>query len=162
MLRVFLLCIAIAVSTATSHAQDIAAAKTEIELSGIGGATIVLTPESLRALPAIEQDVTFQTSKGPSTGRYKGVLFWDVLVANKAFADLEHNAELKDTFVVTGRDGYQIAFSVGEIHPEFGNTPMMIATEVDGKPFADGLRVIVPGDKRGARNVRQVVKIELH
>jgi hypothetical protein len=63
---------------------------------------------------------------------------------------------------VTGRDGYQIAFSVGEIHPEFGNTPMMIATEVDGKPFADGLRIIVPGDKRGARNVRQVVKIELH
>jgi hypothetical protein len=38
---------------------------------------------------------------------------------------------------------------------------MMVATEVDGKPFADGLQVIVPGDQRGARNVREVVKIEL-
>lgn len=133
-----------------------------IELTLAGGQPIALTPDSLATLPAVEEDVTFQTSKGPSSGQYKGVLLWEVLQANKAFEGLEHNAELKKTFVVSGRDGYEIAFSVGEIHPEFGNTAMMIATEVDGKPFADGLRVIVPGDKRGARNVREVATIALH
>lgn len=131
------------------------------ELAGIGSRPIVLTPDALAALAPVEMDVTFQTSKGPSTGRYKGVLFWDVLEANKAFEGMEHNAELAKTFVVTASDDYVIAFSVGEIHPDFGNTPMMLADSVDGKPFEGGFRIIVPGDTRGARNVRDVVSIEL-
>lgn len=67
------------------------------------------------------------------------------------------------TFLVTGRDGYAIAFSVGEISPDFGNTLIMVALSVDGKPLRadEGLRLMVPGDKRGARSVRDVVKIEL-
>jgi hypothetical protein len=144
-----------------AQAQDKPARIDAIELVGAGPATIVITPETLAALPSVERDVTFKTSKGPSSGHYKGVLFWDVLTANKAFEGVGHNEELAKTFVVTGRDDYRIAFSVGEIHPEFGNSPMMIATEVDGKPFEDGLRIIVPGDQRGARNVREVVRIEL-
>ena len=132
-----------------------------IELAGVTATPILLTPEILAGLPQVEADVSFKTSKGVSSGHYKGVLFWDVLKANKAFEGLGHNEELNKTFVVTGRDGYKIAFSVGEIHPEFGNTAMMVATEVDGKPFPDGLRIIVPGDQRGARNVREVATIEL-
>lgn len=144
------------------HAQSGGGAAQSIELSLDQDAPkVVLTRESLAALPQIERDVSFETSKGPSSGHYKGVLFWDVLEANRAFDGLEHNAELKKTFVVTGRDGYQIAFSVGEIHPDFGDTPMMVATEVDGQPFADGLRLVVPGDRRGARNVREIVAIDL-
>lgn len=158
----FLLVAAIVAFTSGARAQDTAAPLDTIQLSGISSTPISLTPAILSGLPAIEQDVTFKTSKGPSSGHYKGVLLWDVLKANRAFEGLGHNEELTRTFVVTGRDGYRIAFSVGEIHPEFGNTAMMIATEVDGKPFDDGLRVIVPGDQRGARNVREVVKIELH
>jgi hypothetical protein len=145
-----------------AQAQENAARMDSVELSGVGSTMITLKPETLSGLPAIEQDVSFKTSKGISSGHYKGVLFWEVLKANKAFDGLGHNSELAKTFIVIGRDDYRIAFSVGEIHPEFGNTPMMIATEVDGKPFADGLRVIVPGDQRGARNVREVVKIEVH
>lgn len=99
-------------------------------------------------------DVTFQTSKGPSSGHYKGVLFWDVLQANKAFEGLEHNAELERVFVVTGADDYVIAFSVGEIHPDFGDTPMLLADSVDGKPL-EGFRIVVPGDTRGAQRARR-------
>jgi hypothetical protein len=163
-MRIFrLLLVAAAVAfVSIGQAQEAAPRLDTVELDGVGAAPIVLTPETLSGLPVIEQDVTFQTSKGPSSGHYKGVLFWDVLKANKAFDGLGHNEELTRTFMVTGRDGYRIAFSVGEIHPDFGNAAMMVATEVDGKPFADGLRIIVPGDKRGARNVREVVRIELH
>ena len=63
---------------------------------------------------------------------------------------------------MSARDGHQVAFSVGAIAPEFGNTPVMLAVEQDGKPMADGLRVVVPGDTRGARNIRDVTAIELH
>ena len=158
--RAFFLVLFLALAFVPATAQDSNPAGNSIELA-LGATKAQLTEALLASLPRVERDVSFETSKGPSHGHYGGVLLWDVLAANKAFDGLEHNAELKKTFVVSGRDGYAIAFSVGEIHPEFGATPMMIATEVDGKPFADGLRVIVPGDKRGARNVREVVRIEL-
>ncbi|MGE0279688.1 MAG: hypothetical protein AB7P20_03615 [Rhizobiaceae bacterium] len=132
-----------------------------IELTGGTTSPIALTPDMLAGLPQIEQDVTFQTSKGPSSGHYKGVLFWEVLKANKALDGLQRNGELQKTFLVTAKDDYKIAFSVGEIHPEFGNTPLMIATEVDGKPIEGGPRIVVPGDKRGARAVQEIVKIEI-
>ena len=132
-----------------------------VELAGVGAAPVTLTPEALRDLPPVEADVTFQASKGPSTGHYAGVLLWDVLKANNAFEGAAHNEELKRTFVVLARDGYEVAFSVGEIHPDFGNTRIMLADRVDGAPIEGGFRVVVPGDTRGARNVREVVKIEL-
>jgi len=138
-----------------------AAAPAAIELTGGATSPIALTPELLAGLPQIEQDVTFQTSKGPSSGRYKGVLLWEVLKANKALEGLQRNGELQKTFLVTAKDDYKIAFSVGEIHPDFGNTPLMIATEVDGKPIEGGPRIIVPGDKRVARAVQEIVKIEI-
>lgn len=142
-------------------AEDVSRTAARIELSGIGGAPFALTPPMLAQLPAFEQDVSFQTLKGMSSGHYKGVLFWDVLQSLKAFDGLEHNAELGKTFLVRASDGYEIAFSVGEIHPQFGNTPLMLATEVDGKPIDGGWRLIVPGDKRGARAVHDITAIDI-
>ncbi len=144
-------------------AQDASKPAPQIELSGAGIGAQTLTRESLAALPAVEADVAFQTSKGESKGHYKGVLLWTVLQQAGLAKGGDIHAALRNSFVVTGRDGYAIAFSVGEIAPDFGAKPMMLATERDGKPLPpeEGLRVIVPGDKRGARNVRDVVKIEL-
>lgn len=64
---------------------------------------------------------------------------------------------------MTAEDGYRIAFSIGEIAPDFGNRAILIATERDGKPLApdEGLRLVVPGDARGARSVKGVVSIEV-
>ena len=105
--------------------------------------------------------MAFETSKGPATRRYKGVLLWDVLQANKALDGLKPAEQLKKTFLVSARDGYQIAFSVGEIHPDFGNLPLLLVSAVDGKALDGGWRLVAPGDKRGARAVYEVVKIEL-
>ena len=101
-------------------------------------------------------DSPIDTVRGEDLDGFDGLL-----KANKALDGLPKNGELKKTFLVVAKDDYQIAFSVGEIHPEFGNTPLMIATEVDGKPIEGGPRIIVPGDKRGARAVQEIVKIEL-
>ncbi|HEY5818647.1 MAG TPA: hypothetical protein VIU14_09660 [Mesorhizobium sp.] len=125
------------------------------------GKTLVLTPQSLADLPPVEQDVTFKTSKGVSTGHYKGPLLWDVVKASKALAGLDHNKELAKTLMVTASDGYQIAYSIGEIAPEFGNATILVALETDGQPMKDGLRIVAQGDKRGARAIHNVVKIEL-
>lgn len=156
MLRAFLILIVMMTTAPTALAQE-----PTIEMFGIGAQPIRLSPQSLAGLPVVEHDVTFQSSKGQSSGHYKGVLFWDVLQANRAFESVDHNGELKKTFLVSAKDEYQIAFSIGEIHPDFGNTPLMLATEVDGQPIEGGWRFVVPGDKRGARAVHDITKIEL-
>lgn len=142
-------------------APSVRAQEPAVEIVGIGSAPIRLTPEALAAVPVAERDVTFDTSKGPATRHYKGVLLWDTLQANKALDGLKPAEQLKKTFLVSAKDGYQIAFSIGEIHPDFGNLPLILVTAMDGKPLEGGWRLVAPGDKRGARAVYEVVKIEL-
>lgn len=132
-----------------------------IDVTGVGLQAFTLTPADLAKFDPVEMDVTYQTSQGQSGGRFRGVLLWDVLVDRDAFSSAGHNAELRKTLVVRARDDYEIVFSVGEIHPDFGNTPILLADQVDDAPFEGGYRVIVPGDTRGARNVRDVITIEL-
>lgn len=132
-----------------------------LELVGADAKTVAVSAEAVSKLSAVERDVTFATSKGPSTARYKGVLLWDVLKANNALAGLDLSAQLGRTFTVVAKDGYRIAFSIGEIHPDFGNLPLMLVTAIDGKPLDQAWRLVAPGDKRGARAVRDVVRIEL-
>lgn len=131
-----------------------------VQLSKAGGAGVALTAESLAKLPRLEQDVSFQTSKGVKSAHYKGVLLWDILEANGLVDESGHHNELRQVFSVTGADGYRIDFSVGEIAPDFGNKAIMLSTEEDGKVLSPPT-LTVPGDKRGARNVHDVVKVEV-
>lgn len=143
--------------------QPAPAAASGFELTGRDIKTIHVSPELLEKLPRIEQTVAFQTSKGVEQARYEGVLLWDLLKSAGVTELPGHHAELQRTFVVTGRDHYSVAFSLGETSPEFGGKRIMIAERVDGKPLPPdkGLRLVVPGDKRGARSVRDVVSIEI-
>ncbi|WP_315927556.1 hypothetical protein [Mesorhizobium sp. SP-1A] len=145
----------------TSLAQE--QAQPSVEISGRIVPSGKISPDKLSRLPSVDQEVRYQTSKGEEHGRYSGPLVWSILKA-KGIANLPgHNEQLKHSFVVEGRDGYRIIFSVGEIDPNFGNAPIQLAIEHDGKPMTatEGYRLIVPGDKRGARFVRDVVKIDV-
>lgn len=155
---------AVVASVVTMAVAEVAAQEPHgIEIAGNAVATGTITQEELSRLPVIEQDVRYQTSKGEEGGRYKGPLLWSILEGRGIADQPGHNAQLKHSFVVEGRDGYRIVFSVGEIDPDFGNAPIQLATERDGKPImpGEGYRLVVPGDKRGARYVRDVVKIEV-
>lgn len=134
-----------------------------IDITGNAVAAGTMTWDELSRLPSVEQEVRYQTSKGEESGRYTGPLLWSILEA-RGMADLpDHNARLKHSFVVEGRDGYRIVFSIGEIDPDFGNAPIQLATERDGEALVpgEGYRLVVAGDKRGARYVRDVVKIDV-
>lgn len=69
----------------------------------------------------------FQTSNGERSGLYEGVLLWPVLESAGLLDGIECNAELARTFTVVAGDDYEVAFSVGEVHPDFGATLAMIA-----------------------------------
>ncbi|MGB3537009.1 MAG: hypothetical protein WBA42_02525 [Mesorhizobium sp.] len=131
-----------------------------VQLSKAGGVPVALTAESLSRLPTLDQEVSFQTAKGIRSARYKGVLLWEILKANGMIDESGYHNELRQVFSVTGSDGYRIDFSVGEIAPDFGNKAIMLSTEEDGKALVPPT-LTVPGDKRGARNVHDVVGIEV-
>ena len=73
-------------------------------------------------------------------------------------------AALRMLLVVAARDGYRVAFTLGEIDLKLGGKPVLLADRCDGKPLAaeDGpLRLVVPGEARAARSVRQVQAINV-
>jgi hypothetical protein len=75
-----------------------------------------------------------------------------------------NNAKLRVTVMVTGADGYQVALGWGELDPDFGAAPILLAYSSGGQPMGDkqGMaRLVVPGDKRGGRYVSTVKSIEL-
>jgi DMSO/TMAO reductase YedYZ molybdopterin-dependent catalytic subunit len=133
----------------------------------IGGAIAhsrTWTAAELQALPATTLPVTFATEHGTQQGRWTGVLLWTLLdQAGIAVDSKVHNAVLQHTILITGRDGYAVALSVGELSPAFGADPALIAYARDGAslPAVEGLRLVVPGDKAGGRAVRDVVRIDV-
>lgn len=116
----------------------------------------------LRGLPSMRVEVSFQTAHGTEKSSYSGVLLWTLLAQAGGIDDPEKGAELRHTIDIRGRDGYSIVISTGEIAPDFGGKAAMIAYERDGEKLgSNGLRVVMPGDKRGGRYVRDVVEIEV-
>jgi hypothetical protein len=132
---------------------------TSLVLVGFG-ATKQITPEILAHLPRLQQDVAYQTSKGEFRAKLEGVLLWDV-IADAGLIKGEGHPELQHSLRVQGRDGYNVVFSMGEISPAFGNRPVMLSINRSQSSGRDEFRVVVPGDSRGARNVRDVARIEL-
>jgi hypothetical protein len=116
----------------------------------------------LRRLPAEHVEVSFQTAHGTEKSSYTGVLLWALLAEAGGIDDPEKGAELRHTINITGRDGYRVVISTGEIAPDFGAKPAMVAYERDGQELGNnGLRVVMPGDKHGGRYVRDVVELEV-
>jgi DMSO/TMAO reductase YedYZ molybdopterin-dependent catalytic subunit len=63
------------------------------------------------------------------------------------------------TVLVEASDGYRAAFSLAELDPEMTDRVVLLADPKDGQPLSprEGpFRIIVPGEKRPARLVRQV------
>jgi DMSO/TMAO reductase YedYZ molybdopterin-dependent catalytic subunit len=136
-----------------------AGASAPIVIDGAVRHPLRLTASDFRAMPPVKRTVTFQTEHGPSTSTYVGVLLWSLL-ARAEVNDAAKWGELRHVITVTGSDGYFVMISLGEIDPNFGNAPMMVAYERDGEPL-DAPRLIAPGDKHGARDVRDLVHLQI-
>ena len=122
-----------------------------------------VTTEDLAKLPQTPVQIAFVTGRGQETGTFTGALLWTVL-GNAGLVDAPgKNGRLRHTLVVTGRDGYAVALSLGEIDPDFEGKAVILAIMKDAKPLdaADGIRLVVPNDRHGGRAVRDVVGIDV-
>lgn len=73
-------------------------------------------------------------------------------------------AWLAACLLVEAADGYRVVFALPELDPAFTDRTILLAGKVDGHPL-DGkqgpFRIVVPGETRMARWVRQVTALRV-
>jgi len=127
-----------------------------------GQASRVISIDHISALKPITQKVAFRTDRGEQQSEWTGPLLWDVLVASGATESIKPGEQARLTIRVTGADGYTAVIALAEIAPQFAGRPIQLADHVDGALLPDhALRLIVPGDRRGGRSVRDVIRIDM-
>ena len=96
---------------------------------------------------------------------WEGVALVELLRRAGAPLDKQLRGREMTKFVrVTAADGYQVVFSLTELDAAFGDRNVLVVDRQDGHPLygKDGpLRLVVAGDKRPARWVREVETIEV-
>ena len=96
---------------------------------------------------------------------FEGVPLVEVLkAAGVKFGEDLRGPALAAYLVVEASDGYRAVFALPELDPAFTDRVILLADRRDGKPLDDRhgpLRVIVPGEKRHGRWVRQVVTLKV-
>jgi DMSO/TMAO reductase YedYZ molybdopterin-dependent catalytic subunit len=142
----------------TAAAQQ---ASPSISVSGDVKQALTLTPADLAAMPrakAVTDNNGIQTT-------YEGVWLSEVL--KKAGVPLGpglRGAALAGYVLASASDGYQVLFSIGELDPELTDGQFLLADTANGKRlFGENgaFRLVIPTDKRGARSVRLLTKIEV-
>jgi DMSO/TMAO reductase YedYZ molybdopterin-dependent catalytic subunit len=154
-MRRFLPAIALSLSVSAAWAADPEAVR-------IDGA--VLHPQSfgvaeLKAMPPQQVDTSFQTMHGGEHKMWTGVLVFDLLKKAALKNEDGKNAYLRHTLLVRGKDGYEAALSIGEVDPSCEAKRVILAYRDEAD--LNGLRLVVPGDLRGGRQVHDVVEIEV-
>lgn len=135
-----------------------------LHVTGLVAQTLQLTLDDLKAtFPAVTKHASFVDSDQNQTitGAFTGVLLFDVLNS----AHIQFNPDVKDDLlrfyvIATAPDGYLTLISWGEIAPGFGEQPVLVAYACDGQPLSE-LRLIVPGDRRGGRDVKNVISLDV-
>jgi DMSO/TMAO reductase YedYZ molybdopterin-dependent catalytic subunit len=132
-----------------------------ITVTGAVKQPLTLSAADLAAMPrakAVTDNNGIQTT-------YEGVWLSDVL--KKAGVPLGpglRGAALAGYILASASDGYQVLFSIGELDPDMTSGQYLLADTANGKPmFGENgaFRLVIPTDKRGARSVRLLTKIEV-
>ena len=139
-----------------------AQASADAALVVAGGATpVTVTPADLKTMPRAAVTV----SEEGRDVKYEGVLVAELLKRAGAPLGRDLTGAAVATYVVaSAKDGYRSVFALAELDPEFTPNDIIVADTVDGKPLFDyqgPLRLVAPHDKRGARSVRMLQKIDV-
>ena len=122
---------------------------------------VTISPADLAKLP--RQTVTVNEHGAEAT--FEGVLVHDVLARPGVPLGKDlHGKALSCYVLATGKDGYAAVYSLTEFDPAFEDSGILIADKRNGKPLDDKegpLRMVVPHDKKPARSVRMLERIEV-
>jgi hypothetical protein len=143
----------------TVSAATMAWAQPSIDVIGLDGRK---TTVAFDGMP--RQSIDTADAAGIKT-TYAGVALRDVLAkAGVPMGEALRGKALARVVIATATDGYQVAFAIAELDPGFNDDLVLIADTRNGKPLlADSgpLQIIVPQDRRAARWVRQLTRLEV-
>jgi hypothetical protein len=147
-----------AISSLLSLAAQEAAA---IQIGGAVKEPITLTAADLAKLPR----ATITTNSDGIAVVYEGVWLHEVLKKAGAPGGTELRGKALASYVLAeAKDGYQVLFSLAEIDPVFTGNEVLLADQADGKPLIGSqgpFRLVAPKDKRGARSIRMLTKLDV-
>jgi DMSO/TMAO reductase YedYZ molybdopterin-dependent catalytic subunit len=139
-----------------------APAELKIAIAGDVPNPITLTAADLAAMTRETAEITEQDGQRTS---YEGVPLEEVLKkAGIAFGGKMRGKALAGYVLAEARDGYAVVFSLGEIDSGLSGEKILVADKRDGKPlfsYQGPARLVLPGDKEGARSVRMLEKFEV-
>lgn len=118
-----------------------------------------LTAEQIAALP--RTSVTISDHGVSAT--FEGTELANILsIAGVPAGEKLRGKELTHYVMIHAADGYNALFALPELDPAWTDRKVILADRRDGKPLSEKegpFRVVVEGDKRQGRCVRQVTRI---
>ncbi|MDP2054685.1 MAG: molybdopterin-dependent oxidoreductase [Acidobacteriota bacterium] len=135
-----------------AHAQP------AISVTGPTGDTTLVNLAELTRHTVVTADRGLRTT-------FEGVALRDVLAkVGVPLGEALRGKALSRVIIASAPDGYQVTYAIAEIDAAFTGQIVLVADTRDGRPLLPDtgpLQIIVPNDKRPARWVRQVSKLEV-
>ena len=133
----------------------------DITVQNEAGATVKVTGAEIAAMP--HQKVSVDDHG--KTVTFEGVPLRLVLEkGGVTFGDSLRGKRLSSCLVAEAADGYRVIIALPELDPGFTDRVILLADKADGHPLdtKEGpFRIVVPGEKRMARWVRQVTSFKV-
>lgn len=147
-------------STAARTDPAQASGDTILEVVNEAGTTVPFTAADLAKLP--QKELKAKDHSGDEA-IYVGVLIADVLKkADVSLGERLRGKLLVNHLLVEAADKYRAVFSLPEVDPDWTDHVVLLATSRNGQAL-DGkhgpLQLVVPGDKRHSRWVKQVARL---
>lgn len=134
-----------------------AAPSASVKLNGAVKAPASYSMADLSALPAASVSLKVEGHENLS-GTWQGVPLMALIDKAGTVEEKGHGAYLEHVIVARGADGYGVAIAIGEIDPKFEGKQAIVAYRKDGAALPS-LRLIIPGDAHGGRDVRDLAEL---
>ena len=128
-----------------------------LEVVGLDGKSARVEVAELERCSVVTQDRGLRTE-------FQGVALRDVLIKAGILFDGLKGPAMARVVIASAPDGYRVVYAITELDPGFTDHIVLVADRRDGKPLLPDtgpLQIIVPNDKRPARWIRQVNRIEV-
>jgi len=129
-----------------------------LDVVGLDGKSVAVS------LGTIERRTVVTEDRG-LRAEFQGVALRDVLIkAGIPLGDALRGPALARVVIASAPDGYRVAYAIAELDAAFTDQVVLVADRRDGRPLLPDtgpLQIVVPNDKRPARWIRQVNKIEV-
>ena len=130
-------------------------------VEGADGKAVTLSAGDIAKLTKHEIEV----EDHGSPARFTAVLLDDILAkVQRPTGDKYHGSSAAHYMLVEAADGYRAVYAWAELDSGFTDRKIYLALARDGKPLAASAapwQLIAPGEKRGARWVRQVTALRI-